>query len=134
MASILIVEDSATDAFVLQRMLEQNGHSVELAANGKDGIDSAVALQPDVILMDVVMPDMNGFQATRELRRLQQTAEIPVIIVSSKQQKTDRIWGMRQGAVDYLCKPVSAIKLAHSVNSALTSNAIQSALLQCDAE
>lgn len=127
MASILIVEDSATDAFVLQRMLEKNGHSVELAANGRDGIDCAVTQQPDVILMDVVMPDMNGFQATRELRQLQQTAGIPVIIVSSKQQKTDRIWGMRQGAVDYLYKPVDARILANSVNSALSSNAIQPA-------
>ena len=119
MALILIVEDSVTDAFVMRRMLEKQGHSVEIAANGEDGISQAQQQQPDVILMDVVMPDMNGFQATRELRNLQLTADIPVIIVSSKQQKTDRIWGMRQGAVDYLCKPVSAKKLADSVAAAL---------------
>ncbi len=126
MASILIVEDSATDAFVLQRMLEKLGHAVELAVNGRDGIDCAVTMQPDVILMDVVMPDINGFQATRELQQLHHTAGIPVIIVSSKQQKTDRIWGIRQGAVDYLYKPVSAKVLADSVNSALGVNVIQS--------
>ncbi len=119
MALVLIVEDSTTDAFVMRRMLERQGHSVDVATNGEDGINLALRQLPDVILMDVVMPDMNGFQATRELRNLQMTAGIPVIIVSTKQQKTDRIWGMRQGAVDYLCKPVSAKKLADSVNAAL---------------
>ena len=120
MANILIVEDSATDAFVMQRILEKHGHVVEIAGNGEDGINRALHRHPDVILMDVVMPEMNGFQATRELQRIQETAHIPVIIVSSKQQKTDRIWGMRQGAVDYLYKPVSDRILAKSVDAALS--------------
>ena len=120
MANILIVEDSATDAFVMQRILEKHGHVVEIAGNGEDGINQALHRHPDVILMDVVMPEMNGFQATRELQRIQETAHIPVIIVSSKQQKTDRIWGMRQGAVDYLYKPVSDRILAKSVDAALS--------------
>lgn len=128
MARVLIVEDSATDAFVMRRMLEQQGHSVAVAANGEDGILQAQQQHPDVILMDVVMPDMNGFQATRELRSLQLTANIPVIIVSSKQQKTDRIWGMRQGAVDYLCKPVSAKILADSVSAALRCTRLSKAV------
>ena len=120
MANILIIEDSATDAFVMQRILEKHGHAVKIAGNGEDGINQALQQHPDVILMDVVMPEMNGFQATRELQRIQQTAHIPVIIVSSKQQKTDKIWGMRQGAVDYLFKPVNDKTLANSVNAALS--------------
>lgn len=123
MTTVLLVEDSKTDALVLRRMLEKHGFSVDVAFNGEDGINQAIGKRPDVILMDVVMPEMNGFQATRELGRLQKTAGIPVIMVSSKQQKTDRLWGMRQGAVDYLCKPVSAKKLSNSIRRALSGAA-----------
>lgn len=119
MTSVLLIEDSETDALVLRRMLESHGFSVNVAVNGEEGITRAIADQPDVIVMDVVMPQMNGFQATRELRRMEHTATIPVIMVSSKQQKTDRIWGMRQGAFDYLFKPVSAKKLTGSIARAL---------------
>jgi len=119
--SVLLVEDSETDALVLRRMLEKHGFSVNVAVNGEQGIHRAIADQPDVIVMDVVMPEMNGFQATRELRRMEPTASIPVIMVSSKQQKTDRIWGMRQGAFDYLFKPVSDKILASSITRALSA-------------
>ena len=119
MASILIVEDSPTDALVLRRALERYGHSVTVATDGESGIHRAIDDQPDLILMDVVMPRLNGFEATRELRKYEHTAAIPVIMVSTKKQQTDRIWGLRQGAVDYICKPVDVAMLVASVDQAM---------------
>ena len=119
MASILIVEDSPTDALVLRRALERHGHSVTVATDGESGIHRAIDDLPDLILMDVVMPRLNGFEATRELRKCEHTAAIPVIMVSSKKQQTDRIWGLRQGAVDYICKPVDVAMLVASVDQAM---------------
>ncbi len=119
MANILVVEDSPTDAMVLRRTLEQSGHNVAVASDGLQAIDHATAFLPDVILMDIVMPHLNGFQATRELRRHPPTADIPVIMVSTKSQPTDRLWGLRQGAVDYLCKPIDPAVLTASVDQAI---------------
>lgn len=119
MANILIAEDSPTDALVLRRTLEQSGHCVTVACDGMAAIDHATTHLPDVILMDVVMPRLNGFQATRELRRHAPTADIPIIMVSTKKQPTDRLWGLRQGAVDYLCKPIDPSALAASVMQAI---------------
>ncbi len=119
MANILIVEDSPTDAMVLRRTLELSGHQVCVASDGLQAIDHAAVHLPDVILMDIVMPHLNGFQATRELRRLPSTADIPVIMVSTKKQPTDKLWGLRQGAVDYLCKPIDPVVLTASVNQAI---------------
>ena len=104
---------------VLRRTLEQSGHNVAVASDGLQAIDHATAFLPDVILMDIVMPHLNGFQATRELRRHPPTADIPVIMVSTKSQPTDRLWGLRQGAVDYLCKPIDPAVLTASVDQAI---------------
>lgn len=105
MARILLIEDSPTDTAVFTGMLERNGHEVVAADTAEDGIEKARNGHPELILMDVILPGMNGFQATRSLTRDPQTRHIPVVIVSTKGMETDRVWGMRQGARDYLVKP-----------------------------
>ena len=119
MAQILIVDDSPTEAHVLKGMLEKNGFEIETAENGTEGIERAKALKPDLILMDVVMPGLNGFQATRQLTKDPETSHIPVIIVTTKDQETDRVWGMRQGAKDFLTKPVAEKTLMDKINAVL---------------
>jgi len=119
MAQILIVDDSPTEIHVLSSILEKMGHSVLTAENGEDGIAKAKESKPDLILMDVVMPGMNGFQATRQLTKDAETGDIPVIIVTTKDQETDRVWGLRQGAKDYLTKPVEEAVLVEKVNNLL---------------
>jgi len=119
MARILVVDDSPTDSHKMMHLLAKHGHQVLTAATGSDGIEVASEEQPDVILMDVVMPDINGFQATRELTRAHSTKHIPVIIVSSKGQQADRIWGERQGASGYVTKPVDDLEILDVVNHAL---------------
>jgi twitching motility two-component system response regulator PilH len=111
MANILIVDDSPTQIANLTRILEPQGHRVTTAADGEEGIAKATADQPDLVLMDVVMPGLNGFQATRKLSRDPSTQHIPIILVSTKDQETDRIWGLRQGAKGYLVKPPDASEL-----------------------
>lgn len=122
MAHVLIVDDSPTETFKLREMLEKNGHGVLEATNGADGVAMARSEQPDLVLMDVVMPGLNGFQATRQLTRSPDTAHIPIIIVTTKDQETDRVWGKRQGARDYLTKPVDEKVLLDTVARWLTSN------------
>lgn len=119
MAQVLIVDDSPTETHILTELLQKAGHQVFHAGNGQDGIAKAKEVQPDLILMDVVMPGMNGFQATRQLRKDAKTAHIPVIIVTTKDQATDRMWGMKQGANDYITKPVSETALMNAVRSLL---------------
>lgn len=121
MARVLIVDDSPTEAHILTGILEKNGHQVITAPDGESGIVSAKANTPDLILMDVVMPGLNGFQATRQLKKDATTSSIPVIIVSTKSQATDRVWGMRQGANDYITKPVDESSLVDSINAILGS-------------
>jgi twitching motility two-component system response regulator PilH len=104
---ILIIDDSLAETRIFTALLEKQGYQVSVACNGQEGIQVAKARQPDVILMDVVMPLMNGFQATRELSRAAETAHIPIIVCSSKAAETDRLWAMRQGAKAYLAKPVT---------------------------
>lgn len=105
MVRILIVDDSPTEVFAFRRMLEEQGFQVSIANNGEEGIEKARREKPDLILMDVIMPGMNGFQATRRLSKDAVTAAIPIIMVTTKDQETDRIWGLRQGARDYVVKP-----------------------------
>ncbi|PIQ36335.1 MAG: two-component system response regulator [Lysobacterales bacterium CG17_big_fil_post_rev_8_21_14_2_50_64_11] len=105
MARILIIEDSPTDTRVFTTLLEKNGHQVIAAGSAEDGIAAARKDKPDLVLMDVILPGMNGFQATRALTRDPETANIPIIIVSTKGMETDRVWGLRQGARDYIVKP-----------------------------
>ena len=117
MALVLIVDDSPTEQHVLTQVLEKNGFETLVASDGEEAISMAETSQPDLILMDVVMPGMNGFQATRQLSRNPDTSAIPVVMVTSKDQETDRIWGLRQGAVDYLMKPVKQDDLLAAVRA-----------------
>ncbi|WIM04627.1 MAG: response regulator [Candidatus Nitricoxidivorans perseverans] len=103
---ILVVDDSPTERQALTELLMKNGYNVVAAESGEQAIDLAGRELPDLILMDVVMPGMNGYQATRTITREEATRHIPVIMVTSKGQETDKIWGMRQGAQDYMVKPL----------------------------
>ncbi|TNF07834.1 MAG: response regulator [Gammaproteobacteria bacterium] len=107
MARILIVDDSPTETHQLTGLLQKNGYEVLAAISGEDGLELAAREQPDAILMDIVLPGVNGFQTTRQLSKASETEHIPVIIVTTKDQDTDKVWGMRQGAKAYLTKPVS---------------------------
>lgn len=119
MSLVLIVDDSPTDVHLLRQYLENHGYDTEAAESGSEAVDKARELQPDLVLMDIVMPGMNGFQATRELSRDPETARIPVVMVTTKGEETDRIWGMRQGAADYLVKPVTEDQLMEKVKAVL---------------
>lgn len=119
MAHILIVDDSPTEVHVLKTMLEKNGFQTSSALSGEDGIAKAREEKPDLILMDIVMPGINGFQATRQLTKDPQTASIPVIIVTTKDQETDRVWGLRQGAKDYVAKPATEPELVGKIKAVL---------------
>ncbi|MEM8546862.1 MAG: response regulator [Pseudomonadota bacterium] len=119
MTHILIVDDSPTELHVVQNLLEKHGFQTSTAESGEAGIACAERDHPDLILMDVVMPGMNGFQATRKLARNAATADIPIVVVTSKDQETDRIWAMRQGASDYLVKPVGEQSLLATIRAQL---------------
>ena len=108
---ILVVDDSPTDRQFLSDMLSKSGFSVSTAENAEDAMKKVKAQRPDLVLMDVVMPGQNGFQATRTLAKDDATKSIPVILCTSKGQETDKVWGMRQGARDYIVKPVNAADL-----------------------
>jgi len=114
---VLIVDDSPTERYYLSDILRRNGFEVSTAENGEEGIAKARAEKPDLILMDVVMPGQNGFQATRSLSRDPGTKDIPVILCTTKDQETDKMWGMRQGALAYLVKPVQAEDLLASIRT-----------------
>lgn len=119
MARILVVDDSPTETYKFREILERSGHQVLEAANGADGVAVARSELPDLVLMDVVMPGLNGFQATRQLTKGADTAHIPIVIVTTKDQETDRVWGKRQGAKDYLTKPVDEQLLLDTVDRML---------------
>jgi twitching motility two-component system response regulator PilH len=104
--TVLIIDDSPTERHILTQLLVGKGYEVSTAETGDEGIERAKQIKPDLILMDVVMPGTNGFQATRALSRDDATKNIPVIICTTKDQETDKVWGMRQGAHDYVVKPV----------------------------
>jgi len=112
---ILIVDDSPTDRQFFMETLSKQGYQCVTAENGDEAIVKSKSEKPDLILMDVIMPGINGFQATRAITRDDATKHIPVIVVTSKNQETDRIWGMRQGATDYLVKPIEARELIAKV-------------------
>lgn len=105
---ILVVDDSPTERFFFTDLLSKNGYNVFTAESGEEALVKTREIKPDLILMDVVMPGTNGFQATREITRDPALAHIPVIICTSKTLETDRIWGMRQGARDFITKPINA--------------------------
>ena len=108
---ILIVDDSPTERYYLSDILVRNGYQVTTAESGEEALSKIKDNKPELILMDVVMPGANGFQVTRSIARDPELKDVPIIICSSKNQETDRIWGMRQGAKDYLVKPVDAAEL-----------------------
>lgn len=118
MARVLIVDDSPTEMYKLSGMLEKHGHQVLKAENGADGVALASQEKPDAVLMDIVMPGLNGFQATRQLSKHNDPSinSIPIIIITTKDQETDKIWGERQGARDYLTKPVDEETLIATLN------------------
>lgn len=119
MARILIVDDSPSQLMSIRRIVEKLGHDALTAEDGAAGVEAAKCELPDLILMDVVMPNLNGFQATRSITREATTKHIPVILVTTKDQDTDRVWGMRQGARAYITKPFSESELADMINQYL---------------
>lgn len=118
---VLIVDDSPTEMHILTEILQKNGFTVLTATNGADGVAAAKKEKPDLVLMDVVMPGLNGFQATRQISKDPETAHIPVIIVTTKDMETDRIWGLRQGAKDYLTKPVNETNLLTTIKNLISA-------------
>lgn len=119
MAQILVVDDSKMQSKAIAQVLEKQGHEVSCVYSGEEAVKQALYLIPDVIVMDVVMPGMNGFQATREISRHKFTEHIPIVLISGKSQDADRAWGARQGAKGYLVKPVSDEQLLAEVTSVL---------------
>jgi len=119
--SVLIVDDSPTETHILKGICEQAGYTVSCAEDGESGVAEAKKIIPDVILMDVVMPGLNGFQATRQLSKSDETKDIPVIMVTTKDQETDKAWGLRQGAKEYIVKPVAAAELLKKIESVLSA-------------
>ena len=121
MALILIIDDSPTEVHVMKTALEKGGFRTVTAKDGQEGVRLAREMHPDLIFMDVVMPGMNGYQATRAIVNDPGTSSIPVVMVSSKGLETDRVWGLRQGAVDYMVKPVTPDTLVRKAQATLAA-------------
>lgn len=119
MARVMIVDDSPTDKAFVRQILERAGHEVLEANNGKEAIELVRLSRPDCVVMDVVMPGVNGFQATRTLSRDPATMTIPIVVLSSKNQETDRVWALRQGAKEYLVKPVKGPELVEKIQDVM---------------
>jgi twitching motility two-component system response regulator PilH len=121
MPKVLIVDDSPAQLYSLRKIVEQAGHETVTADSGERALQLASDEHPEVILMDIVMPGMSGFQATRQLGRNESTKHIPVIFVSTRDGEADKIWGMRQGAADYVTKPVNPTTLLTAINGAMAA-------------
>lgn len=119
MTRVLVVDDSPTETYKLTNILNKHGYEVIAAESGEEGVEIAKQECPDVVLMDIVMPGLNGFQATRQLSKDSKTSHIPVIMVTTKNQETDRVWSERQGAKGYLVKPVSENILIEAIKKVL---------------
>ena len=119
MAKVLIVDDSPTQLQGLRLIVEKLGHSVVTAEDGSQGVEVCKREMPDLVLMDVVMPNLNGFQATRQISKDPKTSHIPVILVTTKDQETDKVWGMRQGAKAYITKPIVESQLVETIQEIL---------------
>ena len=119
MARILIVDDSPSQLLGIKRIVEKLGHETLSAEDGAAGVEVAKQELPDLILMDVVMPNLNGFQATRTISKNAETAHIPIILVTTKDQETDKVWGMRQGAKAYVTKPIKEEELVKALQEFL---------------
>lgn len=114
--SVLIVDDSRTQLYALQKMLNAEGVKTYTAENGRQGILMARHVKPDLILMDIVMPEINGFQATRYLSKQQDTAHIPIVIISGSEEQSDKVWALKLGARDYIQKPADRMQLLQKVS------------------
>jgi twitching motility two-component system response regulator PilH len=114
---ILVVDDSKTELHHLSSLLTKKGYAVRTAENGEEAMRRLAEEKPDLVLMDVVMPGQNGFQLTRSITRDPRFADVPVIMCTSKNQETDKVWGMRQGARDYIVKPVNGDELAAKIKA-----------------
>jgi twitching motility two-component system response regulator PilH len=121
MARVLIVDDSPSQLMGMKLIIERLGHETITAEDGAQGVEAAKRELPDLILMDVVMPNLNGFQATRSISKEPSTSHIPIVLVTTKDQETDRVWGIRQGAKAYLTKPVNEAQLVKLVKDLLPS-------------
>jgi twitching motility two-component system response regulator PilH len=119
MARILIVDDSPSQLVGMKRTVEKLGHQVVTAEDGAAGVETANRDLPDLIMMDFVMPNLNGFQATRTIAKDPKTSHIPIILVTTKDQDTDRVWGLRQGAKAYVTKPIDEAELTRTINEYL---------------
>lgn len=119
MVRVLVVDDSPTETFKISSVLNKHGYDVLTADSGEQGVSIAKKELPDVVLMDIVMPGLNGFQATRQLSKDASTSKIPVVIVTTKDQQTDRVWGQRQGAKAYLTKPVDEKLLLKTIKETI---------------
>ncbi len=117
MITVLVIDDSPSEMAKFRDILARNNFQILEATNGEQGCQMAAEYLPDVILMDVVMPEMNGFQATRKITRGKTTAHIPVVMISTKNQETDRVWGKRQGAKEYMTKPVDESELIRIIRT-----------------
>ena len=115
--NILVVDDSPTDRKHLTDILAKSGYKVSTAESAEEALVKVKQFKPDLVLMDIVMPGQNGFQATRELSKNDATKNIPVIICTTKGQETDKVWGMRQGARDYIVKPISRVDLLAKISA-----------------
>ena len=114
---VLVVDDSATERHIIGEALSKKGYEVTFAENGEAGVTQTKISKPDLVIMDVVMPGMNGFQATRAITKDPETEHIPVLICTTKDQETDKIWGLRQGARDYVVKPIDPAELLSKIAS-----------------
>ena len=114
---VLVVDDSKTELMYLTNLLQKNGMTVRTAESADEALKRLAEEMPDLILMDIVMPGQNGFQLTRLINRTPEYAGIPIIICTSKNLETDRVWGMRQGAKDYITKPVDAAELMTKIKA-----------------
>jgi len=114
---ILVVDDSPTERHNLSEILSKGGYQVVTLESGDEAVAKTQEIMPDLILMDVVMPGLNGFQATRSIAKNEATKHIPIIICTTKGQETDKIWGLRQGAKDYIVKPIGAADLLQKIVS-----------------
>lgn len=119
MAKVLIVDDSPTQVYTMKKLVEEWGYEALVAVNGDEALELAREQQPSVILMDVIMPGMSGFQTTRQLFKDQATHGIPVIFVSSRDGEADRVWAMRQGAIAYVTKPINPDMLYTAITEAV---------------
>jgi len=121
MSRVLIVDDSPAQLYSLRKIVEQGGHQTLVADCGERALEVATDEQPEVILMDIMMPGMSGYTATRRLGRNEGTCNIPVIFVSSRTNESDRVWGLQQGARDYVTKPVNPQILLSAISAAMAA-------------